>query len=189
MNEKEGIQFHPYVDQNCSRCHSFGSCVMKSDYGLIMPQEQKIMIVCKKHGSIENNKMYICGNFEYDFSKPEIVYNYRKATYQDIRFFVRMNFEQTCGICIFPEKKRLFNRSEGGLTVLQGLIMQLIEKVALLHNVNSYYPFVSKRIEKETCYHQSEIEAVIGFLVQKDHLEMIYQDGFGYLKIRKNLET
>ncbi len=88
--EMSSPYFLDWIDQNCTRCESFEDIWLATDTVLRDPVHQEIKVTCKVHGIFSNKKLYVCEDFKYDSTKPEIVYEEKRAGSFHKRFFARI---------------------------------------------------------------------------------------------------
>lgn len=157
-------QFLKWIDQNCTKCAQFKDIALKTDDVLVMYFEQRINVSCQVHGIIQNNKLYVCNNFSFDHSKPEIVYNDRKVTYHDQRFFKRIENPISCDIKC---EKVGVSDTIGDLT---RSIYELVQRVYIEHAMSSLLIFIVSRINIEKGYSKETIFKCVMSMIEKGYL-------------------
>ncbi|MCZ7401664.1 MAG: hypothetical protein O8C61_05530 [Candidatus Methanoperedens sp.] len=125
---------------------------MTSDRVLIQPQFQVIDVDCQVYGKISNQKLYVCENFQYDNSKPEIVYIEKRAGNWHKRFFMRIGTKIP-----LDEKKEIVSRPAADFDDLTRAIYDLVYRVYVEHNMKSLLLFVFSRINHRNGYSQETV--------------------------------
>lgn len=157
--------FIDWIEQDCTKCSSFSDIWLRSDSGIVMPQSQEIKVTCKVHGLVKNKLLYVCDKFIYDASKPELVYQEKRAGFRFKRFFVRIG-----SLDEYFKKDYQKTDLKSNVDPLIRSIYDLVCKVYQEHGLKSWLKFVVSRIHLDTGISKETVFRCVMDMVESGYL-------------------